>query len=375
MNTTYHRVLWRQVWGLAALLTAILFSWMAYGFYQSVILTKLGFIQLAENLGIIQGFLGAAIEPVVGAMSDRLMHRMGSRLPAIAVGITLAGMLFVAIGLLLHGSIPVELRWIIPVLMTFWVISMIIFRGPAISLLRQFAPTAALPAANSILTVVFGLVGSLSPIFGRTIEFLGAANTFLSGAVMLMVGSILLWSADPYSTIDLDVNIPASTASRPLKIQTRNDQLIQWFQIFGIGLGNGLLVNILLRVCPQILTKSLVYLEPEYIAAGILLVCAVTAVPLEIRVKKWGLNRSMVISSISISIIIAIGLSINFTAISILIILLGGTAMGTLFVTQIPWCLSQLSTRRTGLSTGLYFGGMGASTALLGLTIQSRIRG
>jgi hypothetical protein len=96
MNTTYHRVLWRQVWGLAALLAAIVFSWMAYSFYQPVILTNLGFIELAQSLGIIQGFLGAAIEPLAGIMSDRSMHKIGSRLPGIAVGITLAGLLFVA---------------------------------------------------------------------------------------------------------------------------------------------------------------------------------------------------------------------------------------------------------------------------------------
>jgi MFS family permease len=373
MNTTDHRVLWRQVWGLAALLAAILFSWMAYGFYQPIILTKLGFIELAQSLGVIQGFLGAIIEPVVGMLSDKWMHRVGSRLPAIAVGITLAGLLFVAIGLLLHGNIPIELRWIIPVLMTFWVISMIIFRGPAIAMLRQFAPTAALPAANSMLTIVFGLVGALGPIFGRTIEFLGAANTFLFGAVMLMVGAILLWSADPYSTIDLEINIPAATTHLPLSRRSFNDRRVQWLRIFSIGMGTGLLVNILLRVCPQKLDRNLFHIAPEYIAAGMLLICAFTSVPLEKRVKKWGLNRSMLISSISISIAISIGLSINSLVTSILTILFGGIAMGILFTTQIPWCLCQLSDRQTGLSTGLYLGGMGAATAFLGLIIQSGI--
>lgn len=98
MSTTHHRLLWRQVWGLAALLAAIVFSWMAYSFYQPVILTKLGFVELAQNLGIIQGFLGAAIEPLAGSISDRSLRRIGSRLPGIAVGITLAGLLFVARG-------------------------------------------------------------------------------------------------------------------------------------------------------------------------------------------------------------------------------------------------------------------------------------
>ncbi|PSB56545.1 MFS transporter [Chamaesiphon polymorphus CCALA 037] len=366
MNSTYHRVLWRQVWGLAALLAAILFSWIAYGFYQPVILTKLGFGEIAQSLGIVQGFLGAAIEPLAGAMSDRLMRRVGSRLPAIAVGITLAGLLFVAIGLLLHGNIPLELRWIVPVLMTFWVISMIIFRGPAIALLRQFAPTAALPAANSILTLVFGLVGAVSPIFSRVIELLGSGNTFLLGAVMLTVGAILLWSADPELNLSIFTDIENSTRLSTPKFN-------RCFYIFGIGLGTGTLVNILLKICPQRVHESWLGFASEYITAGILFVCAIAAIPLERRVKQWGLNRSMVISSTSIVAVILMGLSFNFPAISILTILFGGIAMSILFVAQIPWCLGRLSDRQAGLSTGLYLGGMATATAFLEIIIQFKL--
>ncbi len=382
MNTTYHRVLWRQVWGLAALLAAIVFSWMAYSFYQPVILTKLGFIQLAQSLGIIQGFLGAAIEPLAGSISDRSLHRIGSRLPGIAVGITLAGLLFVATGLLLHSNIPLGLRWIIPMLMTFWVIATIIFRGPVISLLRQFAPTDSLPVANSILTFVVGLVGAIGPIFSRAIEFLGAANTFLLGAVMLMAGAILLWSADPQMTIDLDLDIARhssgvdpdrwrslSERESPTSATSRS---IEWLRIFGIGSIAGLLVNILLRICPQKLHPTLPIVPPEYIAAGMLLVCAIVAIPLEPKVRKWGLNRSMLVSLLSILIAILLSLIANFYLLSIAIwmTISSGIAMGLLLVAQIPWCLSRLPARQAGLSTGLYFGGVGAANAFLTLIVQ-----
>jgi MFS family permease len=74
---------------LAALLAAIIFSWMAYGFYQPRILEKLGFIGIASSLGVLQGLLGAVVEPCVGGISDRVMRRVGSRLPMIAAGVTL----------------------------------------------------------------------------------------------------------------------------------------------------------------------------------------------------------------------------------------------------------------------------------------------
>lgn len=379
MNTTYHRVLWRQVWGLAALLAAIVFSWMAYSFYQPVILTKLGFIELAQSLGIIQGFLGAAIEPLAGSISDRSLRRIGSRLPGIAVGITLAGLLFVATGLLLHSNIPLGLRWIIPVMMSFWVMATIIFRGPVISLLRQFAPTESLPVANSILTFVVGLVGAIGPIFSRAIEFLGAANTFLLGAIVLMGGAVLLWSADPQITLDPNIersrNISSANSTQPQTSATK-DRYSEWLRIFGIGSITGLLVNILLRICPQKLHTTLSTVPPEYIAAGMLLVCAIVATPLESKVRKWGLNRSMLVSLCSISI--AIFLSFVFTplvSIGLAIAIFSGVAMGLLLVAQIPWCLGRLPPHQAGLSTGLYFGGVGAANAFLTVITQLWIEG
>ncbi len=389
---------------MAALLAAIVFSWMAYNFYQPVILTKLGFIELAQSLGIIQGFLGAAIEPFAGSISDRSLRRIGSRLPGISVGITLAGLLFVATGLLLHSNIPLGLRWIIPVMMSFWIIATIIFRGPVISLLRQFAPTESLPAANSILTFVVGLVGAIGPIFSRAIEFLGAANTFLLGAVMLMGGAVLLWSADPQMTIlsqrgfandsniDRDRNISGAHSSQP-RILAAKDRHGEWLQIFGIGSIAGLLINILLRICPQKLHTTLPIVPAEYIAAGMLLVCAIAAIPLESKVRKWGLNRSMLVSLLSISIAIGVSLSASFYLLSIAfemaissgigfvigllllsipiwIAIASGIAMGLLLVAQIPWCLSRLPANQAGLATGLYFGGVGAANAFLTLIIQ-----
>ena len=52
-------ILWRQVWGLSAVLAAVTLSWMAYGFYQPKILQDLGFVEMAQGLGILQGFMGA----------------------------------------------------------------------------------------------------------------------------------------------------------------------------------------------------------------------------------------------------------------------------------------------------------------------------
>lgn len=260
-------------------------------------------------------------------------------------------------------------------MMTAWVMATIVFRGPVIALLRQFAPTESLPVANSILTFVVSLVGAIGPIFSRTIEFLGAANTFLLGAVMLMGGAVLLWSADPQMTIDPNAHRTQNIAginSAQSRISATKNRQIEWLRIFGVGIIAGLLVNILLRICPQKLHLALSTVPPEYIAAGMLLVCAIVSTPLEPRIRKWGLNRSMLVSLCSISIAIGVSLFTNFNLLSIAIgmTIASGIATGLLLVAQIPWCLSKLPASQAGLATGLYFGGVGAANAFLTLIIQ-----
>jgi MFS family permease len=365
-TNTHHRVLWRQVWGLAALLAALVFGWMAYGFYQPLILTKLGFSQLAGSLGAIQGLLGATIEPLVGLLSDRQQQRIGSRLPAIAVGITSAGLLFIAIGLLLQGDLPVGVRWIIPVLMTVWVIATIVVRGPAVALLRQFAPTAALPAANSILSLTLGLVGSIEPIFRHVIGLVGASGTFFLGALMLTIGAIAMRSTQPRSS--LKISLPPSAGVPPRRSIARK------IQIFGVGMLAGALVNILLRISPQRLAEPLVGTLPEYLTAGMLFCSAIAAIPLQHRLKNWGLARSMVVSFGAIVLTIGSIALVSHPLFSILAVCMAGVAIGLLSIAQIPWCLGMLAPQQAGLATGLYFGGIGAATALLSL-LQLSFRG
>ncbi len=362
----HHRIRWQQVWGLAAMVAAIVFSWMAYGFYQPVILNQLGFTELADSLAIIQGFLGAAIEPWVGAISDRFLYRVRGRLPMIATGVTLAGLLFVVIGLLLLGNLPLGLRWIVPVLMTFWVIAMIIFRGPAVALLRQWLPIEDLPAANSIITLVFGLVSAMNPVFSRIIGFLGSGITFLLGAIILILGAALLWSVQLHSTLGpmlISIDGP-QVLSSPTGLQKSR------IKIFLVGLITGLLVNMSLRISPQFLHQTLTAIAPEYLAAAMLLIAAGVALPLGRYVRAGRLNQTMGMGLIAILTAIgASGIS-SHPLLAIVVLAVSGVALGLLFITQIPWCLKMLPPARAGLATGLYFGGMGAATALLSLLLQ-----
>jgi MFS family permease len=346
------RIYWRQIWGLAILVGAIVFCWLAYGFYQPIILTRLGFGELAGMLGIIQGLLGAVAEPFAGLMADRYASKLGQRLPLITIAMTFAGLIFIVLSWLLAINIPLEWRWIIPVLMTVWTLAMIVFRGPALALLVQMVPPKVFPQASSILTWVVSLVGALAPIFDKIIAWLGAPITFLLGAVILVVGRYFL-------------KVEISNTTNHKKQISWPQQYPEIIRIYGVGLICGILVNLLLRWSPLLLTNNsgLASIEPNVLTAIILGVSAGSVWFTKDWVKRWGNDRSMQIAAISISLLLIVTPIIASIGLVIGYLLLAGLAFCTLSLAQIPWVLRQLP--QPGLASGSYFGGMGLATAIV----------
>ncbi|QSJ17519.1 MFS transporter [Nostoc sp. UHCC 0702] len=357
---TRPEILWRQVWGLAALLAAIIFSWMAYGFYQPKILRELEFVELASWLGILQGLLAAVIEPLIGRVSDRIQQRLGSRLPLISVGVMLAGLILVTVSLLVGHSIPLGIRWILPVLMTAWVIAIIMFRGPAIALLTQFAPIAELPQANAILVFVFGLVAAIGLMWNARLYSMGASVTFLVGAIALILGAYILRLFTPKHCFD-------SSTRNQVTAKTPTVLLIL---IFIIGLATSLEINLLLSIFPQELQTQLPGLKVEFITAEILLVSAIASVPLGEWTTELGANKSMMLGLGTMTTLMGVTLLNDNNIIAIGLILAFGVSFSLVFISMISLVLGKIPPNRAGLGTGLYFGGSAGGTAIISLLIK-----
>jgi hypothetical protein len=359
LRTSQSSILWRQVWGLSAILAAVMFSWMAYSLYQPKILQELGFVKLAAWLGIIQGLMGAVLEPLVGGVSDKIQRQFGSRLPMITTGVTIAGLIFVATSILLRWQIPVGIRWIVPVLMTLWVMSMIVFRGPVVALLRQAAPLAALPQANMVLTVIFGLVGALSPLMTVFLNSVGASIAFILGAIALTIGATFLYSSTPRHIL---FSTPESTQS-PIS-------LFLISIIFALGLAIGLEINLLLRVFPQIIQPSFSSINTDLIVSIILFISALSVVLTAKLTIKLGVQPTMRLGLLAI--LVCLGLLVFHPGgiFAAGLILTAGVSFGLIFESQIPLILGMVPCDRAGLGTGLYFGGMGTASAIVSILQQ-----
>ncbi|TYQ24967.1 SLC45 family MFS transporter [Pseudanabaena sp. UWO310] len=350
------KILWRQVWGLAALLAAITFSWIAYGFYQPRILIRIGFSDLAVWLGIFQGLLGAIVEPIVGWFSDRVLSKFGSRLPLIVVGVTLAGLIFVGISWLVETQISDGLRWVVPLLMTVWVIAMIIFRGPAIALLMSFAPTNQLPQANAILALVLAITSATSPILGLIFKHIGASMTFILGAIALLSGGVLLWRSMPRY-------LATGTTSEAVSLLNKTS-LTGYALPFLVGLGSGLEINLLLHLLPHRLFHAFDNLAVEYWQSGILLIAGIATLPLRSLFRRQQVTLGMGLGLLAIVICLILSFADNHIIYLALVATLGAMALGLVLTNTIPLALAMVSPNQAGFGTGLYFGGSGMGTTI-----------
>ncbi|MBD2487974.1 MFS transporter [Aulosira sp. FACHB-615] len=357
---TNRGILWRQVWGLAALLVAIILCWMAYAFYQPRILQNLELVELARWLGIVQGLIVAVVEPLNGGISDRLQQRLGSRLPMISTGVLLAGVIFVSVSLLADYNLPTGMRWIIPVLMTAWVMAMIIFRGPAIALLTQFVPTTALPQVNAILVLIFGTLGAIAPLLHTLLDSMGASITFMLGAIALVLGAYILQLFTPKHTL--------IAAIQPDKSATAPSVLL--LLIFIIGLATGFEINLLLGIFPQKLQTQLPGLSVEFIASEILLVSAIASVPLGDWTADLGANKSMLLGVGTMTGLMGLTVLNDSSILAIALILTFGISLSLVLMSIIPLVLGKLAVTQAGLGIGLYLGGSAGGTAIVSLLIK-----
>ncbi|MBD2439875.1 MFS transporter [Nostoc sp. FACHB-110] len=357
---THREILRRQVWGLAALVAAIALSWMAYTFYQPKILKELQFVELAGWLGILQGLLCAIIEPLSGKISDGIQQRLGSRLPMISFGVMLAGLIFIIVSLLTEHNLPIGSRWIIPVLMTVWVIATIIFRGPAIALLTQFAPTTELPQANAILVLVVATVAAIEPLLNTLLYSMGASIAFIVGAIALMLGAYILQSFTPKHSFNPAIR-NQDLASAPSVIL---------MLIFVIGLAIGFEINLLFSIFPQKLQAQLPGLNVEFIASEILLVAAIASVPLGDWITDLGANKSMLLGLGSITGLMGLTVLNDNDIFAIILILAFGVSFSLVFISMIPLVFAKIPANQAGLGTGLYFGSSAGGTAIASLVIK-----
>ena len=98
---------WGPVLGLAGLHGAITLAWVVYNLYLGALLLRAGFeAYWVSVLLTVEGVIGAVIEPLAGALSDRARRGLFRRFFLLTGGVLLASVIFIALPLAAAGRRP-----------------------------------------------------------------------------------------------------------------------------------------------------------------------------------------------------------------------------------------------------------------------------
>ncbi|MBD2576765.1 MFS transporter [Oscillatoria sp. FACHB-1406] len=356
-------VAWGKTCGLAGVQGAITLSWVVYNLYLPQLLQNLGLDKsLALSLLVVESFLAAGIEPVIGFLSDRdpqsgsLQDRahFTTKLPLIVATTSAAALLF---ALLPHASSQSLLLG----LSIAWAVAMAAFRPPVMSFLGEFAFKAGLPQAVSVLTLAGGIAGSLRFSAQTSILKLGATTAFLLSSVILLAAIFLL-----RFLVLREPSSPSKTYSARLPIG-------RILFLFGFGLMMGWSLRLLLgESIPRLLRNYEVsnfnlWMSLTFLLMSIFAVISgyLTAKIAHRQRNHWSLAAG------SALIVVSLGLLLLKPPVAIAfllaIILLAG--LGTVANSPLPLALEFFPSNRGGLALGLYFGATGLAAAIFNLAI------
>lgn len=376
-------VRWLQVACLAAVQGAITLSWIAYGLYLPRFIEQVFAYppaqaqQFAAFLLVVESAIAVVIEPLFGSLSDRWQQWYGSKMPLVMAGAIGSILVFMALPVsVAFGGNSAAMRILLPGMAVFWAVAMATFRSPVLSLLGRFAKSSQLPLAASMLTLVGGCIGSIKPLASDTIVALGAPAAFAIASVTLLVGvGSLRWAV---------AFMPAKPANKdPKKDEPEKEKPLSTRQTL-TNLAIVMLTGAMIGLCMRLLTGEVV---PRMLKAYIV---GLTGVPLPTLLgsvliiqgllaigtgasSKWIDNKRLMMlafGGIVLCILCLGAMPMPQEAIAaLLILMLLLVCISAVNNGMVAFALGMVPKSTSGLSVGLFFGGLSGAIAIFGYLV------
>jgi MFS family permease len=348
---------WKQLWSLTALYASVVIGWIAYQNYQPKLLVKFSFTDFAFLLTVVQGIILVVTPPIAGRLGDRYRLEQGSRMPIISAGISFAAMIFMAVAFTLLGNPGEIFKWILPVLIIFWLIAMSIFTSPALSTIETFMPADKLPRAMAVLTVVGNLLYSLEPVIVDIIDYVGAPLTFISGGLVVFISG--------YALKKNSISLFKKTEGRETDSHSssiRDTQKSSYGYILFLGIILGIATTVLFEIFPAIMATKLSVLftsgNSKIVSVGVLVISAILCVPFSTLVNTYGLQRSFWVSTIGTMLSIAGILVFQAPLAVLLMVVIFAIGFAALSVSSLPLAIGKANYYQKVFCVGIFFAGI-----------------
>lgn len=359
-NGRNESIQWKQLWSLSALYASIVIGWIAYQNYQPKLLEQFHVTDFTYSLILIQGLILIITPPIAGILGDRFRLQRGHRLPIITLGISFAAMVFMAVAFTLFTNPGEVFKWILPILIIFWLIAMSIFTSPALSTLELFSPSERLPRAMAILTIVANLLYALEPVIVEIIDYIGAPLTFMSGGLVVFLSG---YSLRKNSMTLFGEKKEVAQSNRA------NVEKSDYAFIFGMGLCLGAATTVMFNIFPAIFSVKLSPLmtgvNGKLVVVGVLALSALLSLPLSDVVNREGLRRSFWRGLVAMLLSMATILFLTNPIAVLLMTTVFAVTFTILSVSSLPLAIQLSRFDQKVFCVGIFFSGVAVPDAIV----------
>jgi len=352
---------WKQLWSLATLYGSIVIGWIAYQQYQPKLLVQFEFTDFSFLLVVAQGIILTITPPIAGKLGDRYRLEKGHRIPIITAGISFAAMVFMAVAFTLLSSPGEIFKWILPVLIIFWLIAMSIFTSPALSTMELFTPADKLPRAMAILTIVANLIYALEPVIVDIIDYIGAPLTFVTGGVVVFLSG--------YSLKKTSLSLFSMSENKEREAERKDTRKSNFGLIFVMGMILGTATTVMFNLFPPVLEEKLVTLVSEWngkiLLVDMLVISAVLSWPISNLVNKFGMERSFLISVIVMVASTACIFLFQSPVVVLTMAIVFAATFTSLSVSSLPLAIKNANYYQKVFCVGIFFSGVALPDGIL----------
>ena len=354
-SSASNQIQWKQLWSLAALYASIIIGWIAYANYQPKLLVQFNFTDFALFLTVSQAIILVVTPPIAGKIGDRFRFEKGHRLPIISSGISFAAMVFMAVAFTLFSNPGEYFKWLLPILIVLWLVSMSIFTSPALSTVELFTPIDKLPKAMAVLTIVANLIYAFEPVIVDIIDYLGAPLTFILGGVVTL--------ASGYAMQKNSLGLFKQTGSRePQGAVPDKSSKSSILFIFFLGIILGISTSIMFNFFPDLFSQKL----PDIFTAEngklglvvVLILSAVLSWPISNMVNNFSMSQVFWYSAA----LAALTLGGLFLTDNVMVVIISGllftVAFTTLSVSSLPLAIDRAGYYDKVFCVGVFFSGV-----------------
>lgn len=356
------KIQWKQLWSLAALYGSVIIGWIAYERYQPKLLDQFNFKAFATPLVIAQAIILILTPPIAGRLGDKFRFKHGHRIPIITSGISFAGMVFMAVAFTLLSNPGEVFKWILPVLIIFWLIAMSIFTGSALSTLELFTPLDKLPRAMAVLTIVANLIYSIEPIIVDVIDAIGAPLTFIAGGVVTVASGYALKknSLSLFSHSD-------NKEHKPLVSINPDTAKSGYVYILFLGIMLGVATTVMFNLFPSLIgnISRTSFVDGKLLVVFILALSAILSWPVSILVNRIGVKQSFWIGVIGITIAMLLMFVVHMQILFLMVAIVYSFMFTMLSISSLPLAIQRANYYEKVFCVGIFFSGVALPDGIL----------